>query len=58
MECYLEADDVDGLWSYIQEKVQHLHCKAPFDRDYGMREMHISIPHTNALFFIGQEIKR
>lgn len=54
MEFYLEVDNVDGLWASIQGKVQGLKVRAPFDRDYGMRELHIEVPHTNTLLFIGQ----
>lgn len=57
MEVYLEVDDVDGLWATIKDKVQGLKVREPFNRDYGMREIHIEIPQTNALLFIGQEIK-
>lgn len=57
MEFYLEVDDVDGLWTSIKDKMEGLSAKAPFDREYGMREIHIGIPQTNTLLFIGQEIK-
>lgn len=56
MEFYMEVDDVDGLWTSIQGKVQGLKVRAPFDRDYGMREIHIEVPQTNTLLFIGQVI--
>jgi hypothetical protein len=56
MEFYLEVDDVDGLWLSIKDKVKNLKVKEPFDRAYGMREMHITIPQTNALLFVGQRI--
>lgn len=55
-EFYLEVDDVDGFWDSIKDKVAGLRAKAPFDRDYGMREVHLEVPHTNTLLFIGQEI--
>ncbi len=58
MEFYLEVDNLDGLWASIQDKVQGLKVREPFDREYGMRELHIEVPHTNTLLFIGQEIKR
>lgn len=58
MEFYLEVDDVDSVWAAIKDKVQGLKVKEPFDREYGMREIHIGVPHTNALLFIGQEIKK
>ncbi|MBV6439398.1 MAG: hypothetical protein DYG98_17355 [Haliscomenobacteraceae bacterium CHB4] len=58
MEFYLEVDDLDGLWASIQNKVQGLKVRAPFDRDYGMREVHIEVPQTNTLLFVGQEIEK
>ncbi|MDX2284932.1 MAG: hypothetical protein NW241_12270 [Bacteroidia bacterium] len=57
MEFYLEIDNVDDLWAAIKDKVKNLKTREPFNRDYGMREIHISIPQTNTLLFIGQEIK-
>jgi catechol 2,3-dioxygenase-like lactoylglutathione lyase family enzyme len=57
MEIYLEVDNVDELWSGIRDNVQKLNVRPPFDREYGMREIHIGIPQTNTLLFIGQEIK-
>ena len=57
MDCYLEADNVDAIWKDLQsagiEKI-----KAPFNREYGMREIHLVIPQTKTLLFIGQVIKR
>jgi hypothetical protein len=58
MEFYLEVDDVDAVWSSIKDKLDGLKVKAPFNQDYGMREIHIGVPHTNTLLFIGQEIKK
>ena len=49
-------DNVDALWSTIKDKVGGLKYKEPFDQEYGMREIHICIPHTNALLFIGQKL--
>jgi hypothetical protein len=57
MEFYLEVDNVDDLWTIIKEKVKKLNTREPFDRDYGMREIHIGIPQTNTLLFIGQRSK-
>jgi hypothetical protein len=56
MEFYLEVDDVNDLWAAIKGKLKGLKIREPFDRDYGMREIHIDIPQTNALLFIGQKI--
>jgi catechol 2,3-dioxygenase-like lactoylglutathione lyase family enzyme len=56
MEFYLEVDNIDALWVAIKDKLSGLKVKEPFNRDYGMREIHIEIPQTNALLFIGQAI--
>lgn len=57
MEFYLEINDVDGLWETIKDQIVKLHVRPPFDQEYGMREIHIAVPETNALMFIGQMIK-
>ena len=56
MELYLEVDNLDTLWSKIKGSLLGLKFKDPFNQDYGMREIHICIPHTNALLFIGQKL--
>jgi hypothetical protein len=56
MEFYLEVDDVDSLWDVAKDKLAGIKVKPPFDREYGMREMHIIIPYTKTLLFIGQVI--
>lgn len=58
MEFYLEVDNVDSVWSSIKDRVSGMKHKAPFDREYGMREIHIIIPQTKTLMFIGQVIKK
>jgi len=57
MEFYLEVEDINTVWSSIKDKLAGIKVREPFDREYGMREIHIGIPHTNTLLFIGQEIK-
>ena len=57
MEFYLEVDNIDELWQSIKERISGFKVKEPFNRDYGMREIHIGIPQTNSLLFIGQVIK-
>ncbi|MFI5140255.1 MAG: hypothetical protein ACHQIM_20720 [Sphingobacteriales bacterium] len=58
MEFYLEVDEIDNLWGTIKDKLEGIKTKPPFDREYGMREFHIIIPHTKTLMFVGQEIKQ
>lgn len=57
MEFYLEVDAIDELWSFMKDKISGLKVREPFDREYGMREIHIEVPATNTLLFIGQEMK-
>lgn len=57
MEFYMEVDDIDNLWAIIKDKLTGLKFKEPFNQNYGMREIHIGIPQTNTLLFIGQELK-
>jgi hypothetical protein len=56
MEFYLEVDDIDALWDGIKDKLTNLKVREPFNREYGMREVHIIIPDTKTLLFIGQAI--
>jgi hypothetical protein len=53
---YLRVSGVDELWSKIEPHLAGIRSKAPFDQEYGMREIHIVVPHTNTLLFIGQPI--
>lgn len=57
MEFYLEVDDVEEVWKNMKDKLAGTKSKAPFDREYGMREVHVIIPETKTLMFIGQPIK-
>jgi hypothetical protein len=56
MSFYLNVDDIEKVWSSIKDKLGDMKVRAPFDREYGMREIHIIIPETKTLMFIGQEI--
>ncbi|MFI5159325.1 MAG: hypothetical protein ACHQF4_10700 [Sphingobacteriales bacterium] len=56
MEFYLEVDDLDGLRNTIKDKLDGIKTRAPLDREYGMREFHIIIPHTKTLMFVGQAL--
>jgi Glyoxalase/Bleomycin resistance protein/Dioxygenase superfamily len=56
MEFYLEVDDVEKVWSKMKDKLTGIKVKEPFDREYGMREIHVAIPETKTLLFIGQAI--
>jgi hypothetical protein len=57
MEFYLEVDDVDSVWDGMTSHLQDLEFRAPFNREYGMREIHVVIPETRALLFIGQVLR-
>ena len=53
---YLRVKDVDVLWSQIKGKLEKARPRAPFNQGYGMREIHVVIPGTNTLLFIGSPI--
>lgn len=57
MSFYLNVDDIEKVWSGIKNKLGDMKVREPFDREYGMREIHIIIPETKTLMFIGQEIR-
>ncbi|ADE53307.1 hypothetical protein Caka_0281 [Coraliomargarita akajimensis DSM 45221] len=54
MSFYMEVDDLDQVWSLIQEVKTDLKLRPPFEQAYGMREIHLQVPATKALLFIGQ----
>lgn len=54
MEFYLEVDDVEAVWNNIKDKLADTKVKAPFNQPYGIREIHVIVPHTKTLLFIGQ----
>ncbi len=56
MEFYFEVDDIEKVWNNMKDKLDEIKFKAPFDQEYGMREVHLIIPATKTLMFIGQAI--
>ena len=56
MEFYLLVDNIEKVWNNMKDKLEGMKVKEPFDREYGMREIHVIIPETKTLMFIGQEI--
>ena len=53
---YLRVKGVDELYFNIKSKLEKVKHKAPFNQQYGMREIHIVIPGTNTLLFIGSPV--
>ena len=53
---YLRVKGVDELYSNIKSKLEKATHKAPFNQQYGMREIHIVIPGTNTLLITGSPI--
>lgn len=58
MEFYLEVNDIDSVWNFIKDKIKGIKHREPFEREYGMREIHIAVPKTNVLLFIGEEVRQ
>jgi hypothetical protein len=55
MEFYFEVDDIEKVWNNMKGKLDGMKMREPFDREYGMREIHVIIPETKTLMFIGQQ---
>ena len=53
---YFRVNDVDALWPKIKGHLEEAKHKAPFNQEYGMREIHVVIPGTNTLLFVGSPI--
>lgn len=56
MSFYLAVDDIEKVWDGMKDKLGDIKVIEPFDQEYGMREIHVIIPETKTLMFIGQEI--
>ena len=56
MSFYLVVDDIEKVWDDMKDKLTDIKVREPFDQEYGMREIHIVVPETKTLMFIGQEI--
>ena len=56
MSFYLNVDDIEKVWHGMKDKLGDIKVKEPFDQEYGMREIHVIVPETKTLMFIGQEI--
>ena len=56
-EIYIEVECIDSLWDHVKNYQEKYRMKDPSDRDYGMREFHISDPNE-CLVFVGEEIKK
>ncbi len=55
MSFYMTVDNLDSVWSLFQGNTDDLNIRPPFTQPYGMRELHVVVPETEALMFIGQK---
>ncbi|CAN5500228.1 hypothetical protein BH23BAC1_BH23BAC1_25000 [soil metagenome] len=55
LEFYMQVDNVDEVWDLLKVKENELRIKGPINQEYGMREIHIEVPYTKSIMFIGQE---
>ena len=57
LSVYLNTSDLNALWNdFSSFKDEVLSLREPFEQPYGMKEFHLVLPFTNALFMIGAEI--
>lgn len=52
---YMTVDDLDSVWKCFEGKPDGLKIRPPFDQPYGMKELHVVVPETEALMLIGQK---
>lgn len=55
---YIDVDDIDALWQDLGPRLSDLpegRVRAPFDQDYGQREVHV-IDEDCTLIFFGQPV--
>lgn len=58
VHCYIDVDDVDALYAELKPALDCLpagRVRAPFDTDYGMRELHVKDEDALLISF-GQEL--
>lgn len=55
-EIYIEVSNIAPLWEHVQRFKGDYRIRDLFDRDYGMREFHISDPN-DCLVFVGEKIR-
>ncbi len=56
MSFYLSVDNINAVWDRLKDKKEELKIREPFEQPYGMKEIHVIVPQTEALMFIGQPI--
>lgn len=54
-DIYIEVADIAPLWEQVSRFRKDYRIRDLFDRNYGMREFHISDPN-DCLVFVGQKI--
>ena len=54
-DIYVEVSEINALWEHVCKFKEQYRIRDLFDRDYGMREFHISDPN-GCLVFVGQKI--
>ncbi len=55
MSIYMHVESVNNAWEKLKD-LEGIKTKAPFIQDYGMKETHVILPHTNTLLFIGEDV--
>jgi len=57
MAVYMEVRDLDTLWEVVKNKLDKVQYREPFLQEYGMKEIHIVLPETKTLLFIGEPVQ-
>lgn len=51
---YLRIEELDDFWQSHKGSLSKYNPREPFVQDYGMKEIHVIVPETNTLLFIGE----
>lgn len=53
---YFRLEGLGEFWESEKHKFTHYKHRGPFEQEYGMRELHVIVPETATLLFIGESI--
>lgn len=53
---YFRLEGLNEFWESQKERLSNFKHRAPFEQEYGMREIHVVAPETATLLFIGESV--
>ena len=53
---YFRLEGLNEFWETQKDKLSDYKHREPFEQEYGMREIHVVVPETATLLFIGESV--